>query len=156
WVRRMRRTPGARMRAPAHHHLSSGCACRPRSQLDLYGLRLPAAGHGQRHRVTRGVGVDRRDELVGRGDLLAVDRGDRVAGLPIATTPSPTWAVEEFANGSGWSSEEGTLTWITATSLDGSVPTTRAPTVLPFENFTCTDWAFATTCWSVRMLPWLS
>ena len=50
----------------------------------------------------------------------------RLNGLPIATTGSPTWAGTELASGIGCSSEAGTLTWITATSVDGSVPSTLA------------------------------
>ena len=46
----------------------------------------------------------------------------RLNGLPIATTSSPTWAVEESANVSGCSSEAGASTLITPTSVDGSVP----------------------------------
>ena len=47
-------------------------------------------------------------------------------GLPIATTPSPTATLLESASASGTSFEAGALTWITARSLEVSVPTTVA------------------------------
>ena len=50
----------------------------------------------------------------------------RLNGLPIATTSSPTCAVDESANVSGCSSEAGASTLITPTSVDGSVPTSFA------------------------------
>ena len=49
--------------------------------------------------------------------MPAVVVSGRLNGLPIATTGSPTWAVEESANAIGCSSEAGTSTWITATSV---------------------------------------
>jgi len=80
----------------------------------------------------------------------------RLNGLPIATTGSPTWASEEFASGIGCSSEAGTSTWMTATSVDGSVPSTLAVAVRPSWNWTLTLVAPETTCSSVRMLPLVS
>ena len=77
----------------------------------------------------------------------------RLNGLPIATTGSPTWASEEFASAIGCSSEAGTSTWITATSVDGSVPSTLARALRPSWNLTVTLVAPETTCSSVRMLP---
>ena len=80
----------------------------------------------------------------------------RLNGLPIATTSSPTFAVEESANAIGCSSEAGASTRITATSVDGSVPTTLALAVVPSWNLTLTLVAPETTCSSVRMLPCVS
>src|SRR5579859_6697184 len=51
--------------------------------------------------------------------IPAVTVSGRLNGLPIATTASPTWALEESANAIGWSSEDGTLTLIAATSVEG-------------------------------------
>ena len=50
----------------------------------------------------------------------------RPNGLPIATTPSPTWTALESPSWSGSSSEAGASTFSTARSVEGSVPTTRA------------------------------
>ena len=77
----------------------------------------------------------------------------RLNGLPMATTGSPTWACVESASGIGCSSEVGTSTWMTATSVDGSVPSTLAGTDLPSWKLTFTEVALATTCSSVRMSP---
>ena len=80
----------------------------------------------------------------------------RLNGLPMATTGSPTWAPSESANGIGCSSEADTLTRITPTSVEGSVPITFAVAVLPSWNFTVAVEAPATTCSSVRMSPFVS
>ncbi len=80
----------------------------------------------------------------------------RLNGLPIATTGSPTCAAEESANGIGCSSDAGTLTLITATSVEGSVPSTLAGYAVPFWKLTLTEIAPETTCSSVRMSPLLS
>ena len=75
----------------------------------------------------------------------------RLNGLPIATTSSPTWAEAESANVIGCSSEAGTSTLITPTSVDGSVPTSLAAATRPSWKVTLIELAPATTCWSVRM-----
>ncbi len=80
----------------------------------------------------------------------------RLNGLPIAITLSPTLTLVEFANVSGCSHDEGTLTWITATSAPASEPTTFALAVWPSGKLTLTEFAPLTTCSSVRMLPLLS
>ena len=58
----------------------------------------------------------------------------RPNGLPIAMTPSPTSSCEESASSSGSSTEAGASTSMTATSVDGSLPTTFASYVLPFQK----------------------
>ena len=59
--------------------------------------------------------------------MPAVVVSGRPNGLPIATTGSPTWASDELANLIGCSSEALVFcTLITATSVDGSVPSTLA------------------------------
>src|SRR5215467_3300892 len=51
------------------------------AERDVQLLRRSAALDGHVHRLTGLPGGDGRSELVGRGDLLAVERGDDVAGL---------------------------------------------------------------------------
>ena len=68
-------------------------------------------------------------------------------GLPIATTPSPTWSLFESPIVSGCSLLEGAFTFSTARSVEGSVPTTFALYLEPSLNMTEIDDAFATT-WS--------
>ena len=54
---------------------------------------------------------------------------------------------------SGCSCEAGTLTWITALSVELSEPTSVAVAVEPFWNVTLIVDAPATTCSAVMMLP---
>src|SRR4051794_28501162 len=81
---------------------------------------------------------------------------DRPNGLPIATTPSPTFTFEESANVSGWSLLDDTDTRITAMSLDASAPTTRAEALLPSANCTWIEPPPETTWSLVTMSPRLS
>ncbi len=77
-------------------------------------------------------------------------------GLPIATTPSPTSTCEESARASGVSWLAGTSTLRIARSVEGSLPTSVAETVLPFENCTLNDEPPETTCSFVTMWPAVS
>src|SRR6266480_3210419 len=77
----------------------------------------------------------------------------RPNGLPIATTGSPTCTLEESPRLTGWRIDDGASTLITARSVDGSVPTTEALYVLPFQNRTETESAFSTTWSFVTMCP---
>ena len=77
----------------------------------------------------------------------------RPNGLPIATTPSPTWTALESASGSGVSFEAGAEIFSTARSLEVSLPTTVAFHVLPSESFTETELAPSITCSFVTMWP---
>jgi hypothetical protein len=77
----------------------------------------------------------------------------RPNGLPMATTPSPTWTWLELAKASGCSSDFGASTLITATSVEGSVPTTFALAVWPLAKVTLIELAPSTTCWLVTMWP---
>ena len=74
-------------------------------------------------------------------------------GLPIATTVSPTSIEPESASSIGWSSEAGASTSSTARSVDGSVPTTVASYVFPFQKVTWAVSAPSTTCWFVSTWP---
>ena len=58
--------------------------------------------------------------------IPAVAVFSRPYGLPIATTGWPTWSALELPSAIGWSTEAGAFTLITATSVDGSVPTSDA------------------------------
>jgi len=80
-------------------------------------------------------------------------------GLPIAIAMSPTRTLRESAKRSGltpWGiAEAGMLS--TARSLEGSDPSTSASIDLPSRpNLTTTEWLFATTCWLVTSVPFLS
>jgi hypothetical protein len=77
-------------------------------------------------------------------------------GLPIAIAASPTWTRLESETVSGWSTESGASTLITARSVDGSVPTTFALYVSPFQKRTETEVAPSTTWSFVTMWPSLS
>jgi hypothetical protein len=66
-------------------------------------------------------------------------------GLPIATTESPTLIWSESPSGSGVSARELASIFKTARSLDGSVPTTAAFMLEPFEKLTRTSRAPRTT-----------
>ena len=80
----------------------------------------------------------------------------RLNGLPIATTLWPGCTDDELPSASGWSLEAGRSTWITAVSVDLSLPTSVAFAVEPSSNLTWIELAVATTCSAVRMLPFLS
>src|SRR5262245_22395158 len=69
----------------------------------------------------------------------------RPNGLPIATTGSPTCTFDESPNETGCSTDDGASTLITARSVDGSVPTTEASYVMPFQNRTDTESELSTT-----------
>ena len=56
--------------------------------------------------------------------LVAVSASPK--GLPIATTPSPTWSLLESPSVSGKTSEDGAETLMTARSVEGSAPTSVA------------------------------
>ena len=56
-------------------------SCRPRPQYHANGVLFAAACVRDRHSVAGLLRVDRRLEVVDRGDPLAVDRGDHVAPL---------------------------------------------------------------------------
>jgi hypothetical protein len=73
-------------------------------------------------------------------------------GEPIAMTSSPTCTESESPNFAGVSPETPSA-WITARSLDGSVPTTDAFTVLPSAKVTVSFSAPETTWLLVRMRP---
>ncbi len=85
--------------------------------------------------VERGIRLDhvRDRELVRRLDpalhaltIPEVTERSRPNGLPIAITWSPTRAVSELPSGSDLSARDLTSTLKTATSVDGSTPTTLA------------------------------
>ena len=80
----------------------------------------------------------------------------RLNGLPIATTLWPGCTDDELPSASGWSLEAGRSTWITAVSVDLSLPTSVAFAVEPSSNLTWIELAVATTCSAVRMLPFVS
>jgi hypothetical protein len=88
--------------------------------------------------------------------IPAVTVFGRLNGLPIAITLSPTLTLPESANLNGCSQDEGTLTWITATSAPASEPTTVAFALCPLGKLTLIELAPLTTCSSVRMLPFVS
>ena len=58
----------------------------------------------------------------------------RLNGLPIATTGSPTFAVDESANEIGCSCEAGALTWITA--INGNAITSTQQFIETVDTFT--------------------
>ena len=58
--------------------------------------------------------------------MPAVTVSSRPNGLPIATTAVADLTCVESPSASGWSTEAGASTLITARSVDGSVPTTVA------------------------------
>src|SRR5438105_13588492 len=70
----------------------------------------------------------------------------RPNGLPIATTPSPTATLLESPSVRGKSIDDGASTFTTATSVDASLPTTRALYLAPFQHVTETEVAPSTTC----------
>ena len=88
--------------------------------------------------------------------IPAVIERSRPNGLPMATTGSPTWIRSELPSTSGVSARERASIFSTATSLDGSTPTTLAFMLSLFEKLTWTDFVPATTCSFVMMWPALS
>jgi len=74
-------------------------------------------------------------------------------GLPIATTPSPTWSLPESPSASGCSLLEGAFTFSTAMSDEGSAPTTVALYFDPSLKVTEIALAFAITWLFVTMWP---
>src|SRR5215471_8423618 len=77
----------------------------------------------------------------------------RLNGLPMATTVWPGWADDELPSVSGCSCDAGTSMWMTAVSVDLSLPTTVAYAVEPSWNVTLIDLAPSTTCSAVMMSP---
>ena len=74
----------------------------------------------------------------------------------MATTLWPGSTDDESPSASGCSLEAGSLTWITAVSVDLSLPTRVAEVVEPSWNMTLIDCAPLTTCSAVMMLPFES
>jgi hypothetical protein len=74
-----------------------------------------------------------------------------LSGLPMAMTGSPTPTLPESPSVSGSRIPSGASTLMTATSVDGSSPTTSASSLTPFANLTETSSAPPTTCWLVTM-----
>jgi len=83
--------------------------------------------------------------------MPAVTVPSRPNGLPTATTGSPTTSLLEFPTASGFNTDAGALTLMTAMSVDGSAPTTVALYVAPLGKLTLTDDAPLTT-WSLVMM----
>jgi hypothetical protein len=88
--------------------------------------------------------------------IPSVRVSSRPYGLPIATTVWPTWSALESPSSIGCRIEGGAFTLITATSVDGSVPTTLPLYVAPFQNRTEIEFEPSTTCSLVMMCPELS
>ena len=116
--------------------------------------------------VDRGVGLDRVvDREVVRRRHLPVERADDAARHG---SLEPERAADRDAPGrrprpcssrrarAGRSSEAGALTLITARSVDGSLPTSFALYVAPFQNLTEIELAPSTTCSFVTMSPFSS
>src|SRR5829696_6615264 len=74
-------------------------------------------------------------------------------GLPMAITGSPTPTESESPSVSGSSASRGASTFMTATSVEGSCPTTSASLRTPSANLTEISSAPSTTCWLVTMCP---
>src|SRR5829696_4909628 len=74
-------------------------------------------------------------------------------GLPMAMTGSPTPTEPESPSVSGSSSFPGASTRNTATSVEGSCPTSSASLRAPSANLTEMSSAPSTTCWLVTMCP---
>src|SRR6476620_6983706 len=74
-------------------------------------------------------------------------------GLPMATTPWPTFSASEEPSASGCSSPASTVTLITARSAAGAVPTTVAAASTPSANVTVILVAPSTTWLLVTMWP---
>src|SRR3954451_19932475 len=80
----------------------------------------------------------------------------RPNGLPMAARSWPTCTLLELPHVSGCSCEASTLTLITAMSVDSSVPTSVAFTVLPVWQRTLIELSPSTTCAFVTMSPFVS
>src|SRR5215212_3311352 len=74
-------------------------------------------------------------------------------GLPMAMTGSPTPTESESPSVSGSSASRGASTFMTATSVEGSCPTTSAALRVSSTNLTEMFSASSTTCWLVTMCP---
>src|SRR5918995_5816635 len=74
-------------------------------------------------------------------------------GLPMAMTGSPTPTESESPSVSGFSVSFGASTCISATSVEGSCPTTSASLRTSSANLTEIASAPSTTCWLVTMCP---
>src|SRR5215210_4910430 len=74
-------------------------------------------------------------------------------GLPMAMTGSPTPTESESPSVSGSSAPRGASTSMTATSVEGSCPTTSASLRVPSANLTEMSSAPSTTCWLVTTCP---
>src|SRR5215210_4336016 len=74
-------------------------------------------------------------------------------GLPMAMTGSPTPTEFESPSVSGFSASFGASTCISATSVEGSWPTTSASLRTPSANLTEISSAPSTTCWLVTICP---
>src|SRR5215218_4056594 len=74
-------------------------------------------------------------------------------GLPMAMTGSPTPIEFESPSVSGFSAFCGASTCISATSVEGSCPTTSASLRTPSANLAEISSAPSTTCWLVTMCP---
>src|SRR5215212_4757806 len=74
-------------------------------------------------------------------------------GLPMAMTGSPTPTLAESPSVSGSSTPRDASTFMTATSVEGSSPTTSACSRTPLAKLTEMSSAPPTTCWLVTMWP---
>src|ERR671911_3082405 len=74
-------------------------------------------------------------------------------GLPMAMTGSPTPTESESPSVSGLSASFGASTCMSATSVEGSCPTTSASLRTLLANLTEISSAPSTTCWLVTMCP---
>src|SRR5215216_4792622 len=74
-------------------------------------------------------------------------------GLPMAMTGSPTPTEFESPSVSGFNASFGASTCISATSVEGSCPTTSAVLRTPSANLTEISSALSTTCWLVTICP---
>src|SRR5918997_4642586 len=74
-------------------------------------------------------------------------------GLPMAMTGSPTTREFESPSVSGFSAFRGASTLMSATSVEGSCPTTSASLRTPSANLTEISFAPSTTCWLVTICP---
>src|SRR5215216_154192 len=74
-------------------------------------------------------------------------------GLPMAMTGSPTPTEFESPSVSGFSASFGASTCISATSVEGSCPTTSASLRTSSANLTEISSAPSTTCWLVTICP---
>src|ERR687898_103231 len=74
-------------------------------------------------------------------------------GLPMAMTGSPTPTESESPSVSGSNASRGASTLMTATSVEGSCPTTSAPLRVLSANLTEMSSAPSTTCWLVTICP---